>query len=102
MNDIFDKMSFHMDRKEFFKCIQDGDLETVWQAYQYAVRGGESTTLEKERHRVNELKARIELLERVVTKLGVDAMLTEDDEEAVLRELATEDRYYEITGEDDG
>lgn len=45
---------------------------------------------------VFEAASRIELLERIITKLGVDAMMTQDDEEAVLKELATEDRYYEI------
>ena len=35
-------MSFHMDHREFYEAFSDGEVDRLWDAYEYAVKGGES------------------------------------------------------------
>ena len=35
-------MSYHMDHEEFYEAFSDGEVDRLWDAYQYAVKGGES------------------------------------------------------------
>lgn len=34
-------MSYHLDKVEFFELINDNDWDALWDAYSYAVYGGE-------------------------------------------------------------
>jgi len=39
-------MSHHLDKEEFWEMLETGAWKTLWSAYQYAVNGGESSTVE--------------------------------------------------------
>ncbi len=79
-------VSFHIGREEFDTAVLEEDWEFLWGAYEYAVRGGESSTLEMREREIKHLHTEVEELRKERDR----ARELEESAKAVTRRLQGE------------